>query len=383
MASKYFLTYLQLIPIMLTFLATGFVDLVGIAGNYVKVDFQLSNYTANLCASMVFIWFLVCAPPSGIIMNKIGRKNTVILSLFFTLIGLTLPIIHYNLISIIISFSFIGIGNTLMQVSVNPLVSNIIGHKTIAPILTLGQFLKSISSFIAPIIAIWGSLYFDNWRLLFVVFAIEAFIAITSLWLIKIPHEKINNKQCNFKDIIYLLTDKQIFMYFIAIICYVGINSGTNVSAPRIIMDKLDIGFEEAGHITSFYFLFRIIGCFIGTFVLAFCSMKKFFTTCLIIIITALIGLCLFNNELPLYTCIAFIGLSVANIFSIILSQALLYRPKQTNEISALMITGLSGAVIFLPFMGFCADIFGSQDIVPIIMMIGTLYLFYVSNKLN
>ena len=143
----------MLIPVMFSFFAMGFVDLVGIATNYVKADFQLSDTLANLLPSMVFFWFLVFSVPTGIMMNKIGQRKTVLLSLAVTFIALLLPLINYSFAMMMVSFSFLGIGNTLMQVSLNPLLSNIVSGERLASSLTLGQFIKAIASFLAPIIA--------------------------------------------------------------------------------------------------------------------------------------------------------------------------------------------------------------------------------------
>ena len=49
--------YAKLIPVMLCFFAMGFVDLVGIASNYVKADLDLTDSQANVFPSLVF--FLV------------------------------------------------------------------------------------------------------------------------------------------------------------------------------------------------------------------------------------------------------------------------------------------------------------------------------------
>ena len=43
----------KLIPVMLCFFAMGFVDLVGIASNYVKADLGLSDSQANIFPSLV------------------------------------------------------------------------------------------------------------------------------------------------------------------------------------------------------------------------------------------------------------------------------------------------------------------------------------------
>ena len=68
---------LTLVPVMLCFFAMGFVDMVGIASNYVKADLNLNDATANMFPSLVFFWFLLFSVPTGMLMNKIeiGRAH--------------------------------------------------------------------------------------------------------------------------------------------------------------------------------------------------------------------------------------------------------------------------------------------------------------------
>ena len=66
---------------MFGFFIMGFVDLVGIATSYVKSDFAgLSDSVVNMISLSCFLWFLVLSIPTGMLMNRIGRKNTVLLS---------------------------------------------------------------------------------------------------------------------------------------------------------------------------------------------------------------------------------------------------------------------------------------------------------------
>src|SRR5574344_1103695 len=166
-----------LLPVMLCFFTMGFVDLVGIASNYVKQDLGLADSQANLFPSLVFVWFLIFSVPTGMLMNKIGRRKTVLWSLVITMLALILPIFAYNLVIIMISFSLLGIGNTVMQVSLNPLISNIVAKDKMSSALTFGQFIKAIAAFIAPILAGWGALHFGYWQILFPFFLIEVALA--------------------------------------------------------------------------------------------------------------------------------------------------------------------------------------------------------------
>ena len=145
----------KLIPVMLCFFAMGFVDLVGIASNYVKADLNLTDAQANIFPSLVFFWFLIFSVPTGMLMNRIGRKKTVLLSLVITFASLLLPIFGDSYMLMLVSFSLLGIGNALMQTSLNPLLSNIVNGDKLASSLTFGQFIKAIASFLAPYIAMW------------------------------------------------------------------------------------------------------------------------------------------------------------------------------------------------------------------------------------
>lgn len=189
---------------------------------------------------MVFFWFLVCSVPTGMLMNKIGRRKTVILSLVLTSVALIIPLIDYNLPLILISFSLLGISNAVMQVSLNPLLSNIVSDKRLSSALTFGQFVKAIAAFTAPIIAAWGALHFNNWRLLFAVYLVEGVIAAAALSFEKIKEEEMTGRASTFKECFSLLGDTTVLLCFIGIVCHVGIDVGTNVSAPRIIMTSSD-----------------------------------------------------------------------------------------------------------------------------------------------
>lgn len=375
---------LALISIMLAFFSMGFVDLVGIATNYVKADFKLSDTVANLFPSMVFFWFLIFSIPTGMLMNKIGQRKTVLLSLVVTAVALIVPFINYSFASMMISFSLLGIGNTLMQVSINPLLSNIVSGEKLASSMTLGQFVKAIASFSAPLIAAWAALSLGDWKYLFPFFMVVAILATLLLGFTKIDEKNAGLKKTStFVQCFALLGDKVILFSFFGIMSHVGIDVGINVSAPKIIMERLNLPLAEAGIATSVYFLFRTIGSFTGAIVLARYSAKKFFVISVILMVLSIIGLFTFHSLIPIYISIALVGLGNSNIFPIILSKAMLYLPEKKNEVSGLMIMGLFGGTIFPLLMGVMSDALASQIGSLIVLSIGVIYLVLLSMKLQ
>lgn len=382
-AAKQEKIFLKVIPIMLAFFAMGFVDLVGIATNYVKADFDLSDTVANLFPSMVFFWFLIFSVPTGMLMNKIGRRKTVLLSLVVTAVALLVPVLNYSFASMLVSFSLLGIGNTLMQVSINPLLSNIVKGEKLASSLTLGQFVKAIASFIAPLIAAWAAATLGDWKLLFPIFMAVAVLATLWLGITQIKEEETDAKTSTFLQCFALLSDKTILLSFFGIMCHVGIDVGVNVTAPKILIERLGMPLTDAGFATSLYFLFRTIGCFTGAFVLARYSAKKFFAISVALMVLSMAGLFVFNSLTLIYISIALIGLGNSNIFPIILSKAMLYLPEKKNEVSGLMIMGLFGGTIFPLLMGFLSDTMASQTGALIVLTAGVIYLIFLTFKLQ
>ena len=372
-----------LVPTMLTFFTMGFVDSVGIATNYIKDDFALSDTLANLCPSMVFFWFLVCSVPTGMLMNRIGRARAVRLSVAVTALALLAPVIDYSFATMMVSFSLLGIGNALMQVSLNPLVSSVVTGDRMASTLTFGQFVKAIASFVAPLIAAWGVLHCASWRILFPVFAAIAVIALVYMSLTRFPEASGMRRSSTFGACFALLREPFILLAFLGILCHVGIDVGTNVTAPKLLIERLGMELTDAGYATSLYFLFRTLGCLSGSLILTRIPAMRFFLFSVGLMLLATAGLFCLDGKAAIYVCVALLGFGNSNIFPIIFSRAMLHLPDKQNEVSGLMIMGLIGGTIFPLLMGALSDALGSQNGSVAVIGCGTLYLLWLSSKLQ
>lgn len=377
----------KLLPLMLCFFAMGFVDLVGIASNYVKADLNLTDSQANIFPSLVFFWFLIFSVPTGMLMNRIGRKKTVLLSLVVTFVSLLLPVFGDGYMLMLVSFSLLGIGNALMQTSLNPLLSNIVSGERLASSLTFGQFVKAIASFLAPYIAMWGALQAIpsmglGWRVLFPIYMLIAVVAILWLGATSIAEEKEEGRPSTFGECLALLGKPFILLCFLGIMCHVGIDVGTNTTAPKILMERLGMTLADAGFATSLYFIFRTAGCFLGAFILRKVPSRTFFAVSVLCMLAAMAGLFVFQDKTMIYVCIALIGFGNSNVFPIIFSQALLTMPQKQNEVSGLMIMGLFGGTVFPLAMGLASDAVGQSGAVAV-MTVGVVYLFFYMLKMK
>lgn len=369
-------------PILFGFFIMGFVDVVGIATNYVKVDFSLSDTLANLIPMMVFLWFALFSIPTGLIMGKIGRRNTVLVALLVNFFAMLLPLFIYDFTAVLVAFTLLGIGNTILQVSLNPMVSQVVSEGKLTSVLTLGQFIKAISSFCGPIIAGASAAFFGDWKFIFIIYSVVSVLSM--LWMyFAVPEVKDKHiVSSSFSTTLSLFKDRYVLSLFLGILFIVGIDVGLNTSIPKLLIEKTGMSLNEAGLGISLYFAARTIGAFAGALLLARYSSVKFLKYSMIGAIVCFISLLVFNNLWIMFVMITLIGLACANVFSILFASALQHKPERANEISALMIMGVSGGAFVMPVMGYLSDTF-SQVAGVSILLFCLIYLFFLSFRMK
>jgi fucose permease len=374
----------KLIPVMLCFFAMGFVDLVGIASNYVKADLNLSDSMANTLPSLVFLWFLIFSIPTSLLMNKIGRKNTVLLSLVMTLASLIIPVFTLDFTMLLLSFSLLGIGNAIMQTSLNPLVDSVMKGGASASTLTFGQFIKSIASFLAPIIASWGAvnnMFGFGWRVLYPIYLGVGILATLLLFGTKPPSDSPQRREKpisqQFAGCFALLRTPFVMLCFLAIVCHVGIDVGASVTAPKILMERLGITLNDAAYIATVYFVAKAAGSFSGSFIMKFLKDWTFLLLSVLMMVVAVFGLLFGKDSAIIYASVALMGFGNGNPFSIVFARALQAVPDKKNEISGLLIMGICGGAVFPMLMGAASDAIGNQSGAVLALSVGILYLLF------
>lgn len=383
----------MMIPILVTFFTMGFVDFVGTATNFIKEDLTLPSWQASLFTTMVFFWFFIFAVPTSYCMNKYGRRVTVLISVAITLAACVFPIFAYGISNVpkggkltlmVISFILLGIGNTFMQVSLNPLIANLVSGERYSSTISAGQFVKAISSFSAPLVAAWLGKAFGKWWIMYIIFLIISIIAFIWLAMDKIHEEKQNAPNMSFGKVLGLLGDGVILLCFIGIMCHVGIDAGVNTYAPQFLMGAHPgMAASAAAYTTSIYFAFRTLGFAVGMWALLKFSNKAMVALCSSCVGLAVICFILFTTVAPnnwvLYIALALVGFGNSNVFSLMFSIAGLHMPERQNEISGLMIMGLIGGAILPPIMGAASGAAGSQLGAALVLVIPACYLIFLS----
>ena len=372
---------LTALPVLFGFFVMGFCDIVGISSDYVQRSFNWSPVMTGFVPSMVFIWFLFLGIPVGNQMNKWGRKNTVLISMAITVVGMILPLLAYDSVTCMVAYALLGIGNAILQVSLNPLLNNVITNKAfLTSSLTAGQVIKAASSLVGPEIVLLAVGYFgaDKW---YYCFPILGFITLLSaLWLIATPIERekniVSDSSLSMKNTFALLKDRTILLLFLGIFFIVGVDVATNFISSKLMAIRFGWTDEQVKFAPQVYFLSRTVGALLWSFLLARIAEMKYFRVNIVACIVALLVLIGVDDDVVNIVCIGAVGFFASSVFAIIYSMALQARPEKANQISGLMITAVAGGGVVTPVIGFAIGTVGIIGGVTVVLAC-VLYLTY------
>lgn len=370
---------IKVIPVLAAFFVMGFCDIVGISSDYMQTSFGWSSTMTGFVPSMVFIWFLFLGIPVGNKMNKWGRKNTVLISMLVTIVGMFLPLIVYGSVTCIIAYVLLGIGNAILQISLNPLLNNVIqDQRMLTSSLTAGQVIKAVSSLVGPEIVLFATLRFgpEHWYYCFPILGvITLFFA---LWLMFTPikREQSVSETISMADSFSLLKDKIILILFLGIFFIVGVDVATNYISSKLMAVRYDWSAEQVKFAPQVYFLSRTIGALLGTFLLARISGIRYFRVNIIACAASLLLLMFVDGATLNLLCIGGIGFFASSVFSIIYSLAFQECPSKMNQISGLMITAVAGGGAVTPILGFAIDL-GGITAGLFVVLLCVAYLMY------
>lgn len=371
------------LPVLFGFFVMGFCDIVGISSDYAASAFGWSATMAGLVPSVVFVWFLLLGVPTGILMSRLGRKNTVMLSMAVTILGMLIPLLHYSSATTLMAYALLGIGNAILQVSLNPLLQNVVtDQKMLTSSLTAGQVVKAVSSFCGPFIMllavnVLGEGDEAKWYMAFPVMGGITLLSALWLWTVPIQCEEPIKDIPDVKGTLALLKNPTILVMFLGIFMVVAIDVGTNFVSSKVMMLRYGWGLEQAGIAPQVYFICRTIGAFLGVFLMTKVSEIVYFRWNIVVCIVAILLLA-FVPGTPLYALVLIgtIGFLCSCIFPIIYAIALQEMPDKANVISGLMITAVAGGGAVTPLIGGATDAMGITAGVAM-LLVCALYLTY------
>ena len=380
--SKLSLKYVT--PVLLSFFVMSFCDLVGVGVDNAKADFELSNTMAQLIPMAVFAWFFILSVPVGIWQDRIGKKNVLNIGMILTALGLILPFLFYSFGVLLVGFALLGIGNTIIQVSANPLLIDVVPSNRASSFLSFSQFVKAIGSMIAPYVGTFLAAQYGDWKLLLLVFGILSILSVAWLHFTPIEESKSSEQKATAASSLKLLSISFIALMVLGIFFVVGIDVGINSTSGQFLMDKLGMDSEPATQGRSLYFFGKMLGTFGGAILLTRISSKKFLLVSSVLTVLTLLFFVYSPSPTVALALMFSIGLAASNIFPLIFSITIQKYQDRSNEISGLMIMAVSGGAILPPIIGKVSDMF-SIGIGMFVLVACGIYLlglsFYAMKK--
>jgi MFS transporter, FHS family, L-fucose permease len=368
----------RIFPVLMSFFVMSFVDLVGIGVDRVSSDMSLSATLAQLIPSATFLWFFLLSVPVGVMQSRLGKRLMLNIGMGVTALGLLIPYFFYSFVMVLAGFALLGIGNTIVQVSANPLLVEVVPANRTSSFLSFSQFVKAIGSMIgAPLAAIFA-LQFGDWKLIFLIFGIVSILSVVWLGTVKIEETKQERFKATFGTSFSLLGNGFILLMVLAIFLVVGVDVGFNSNSGQFLMKHFGIEQTAAESGRSVYFLGRMLGTFAGAIMLTRISSRKFFMWTSILAIVSFAAILLIPLQIVAWVLVFIIGLAIANIFPLVFSIAVEKYPARSSEISGLMIMAVSGGAVIPLLIGWISDL-SNIALGMSVLLICLFYLFSVS----
>lgn len=348
--------YSWILPVLMSFFVMSFVDLVGIGVDRVGADFKLSSSVAQLIPMVAFFWFFALSVPVGILQDRIGKRKMLNIGMVITAVGLLIPFVIYSFPSVLLGFAFLGIGNTIVQVSANPLLVDSVPGERRSSALSFSQFIKAVGSMVgAPLAGLFAA-RFGDWKILFLVFGVISLLSVLWLAMTPIAESKSADKPASLKTAFSLLGNRYVLFMVLSIFLVVGVDVGFNSFSGQFFMKKLGLEQTIAESVRSIYFFGRMLGTFAGAILLSKLSSKKFLIWTSLLSIVVVLAISFSSSQAMALTGTFLFGLTVANIFPLVFSITVGKYSDRANEISGLMMMAVSGGALIPLIMGLVSD---------------------------
>jgi fucose permease len=343
-------------------------------------SFDLSIGLAGFLPFSFFVAYGVMSIPSGILIEKYSEKTVLIAGFILaTVAALLFAIVPTFLIALISLFS-IGIGMAMLQVVINPLLRHTGGEQHFAFNSVLANFFFGAASFASPLLysVMVSNIHSDNsnalillfnrlvspdmkWVSLYWIFAMTCFLMIMVIGLIKFPKVELKEEERmdigkSFRE---LLGNKNVILYFIGILCYVGTEQGISYWMSKFLQlyHGVDPATDGATALSYFWGLITL-GCFLGLFLLKLFDSRS---VLLVFAAAAIITLTLALLGNVTVSTIAFpaAGFFLSIMWSVVFSLGMNSVPHHHGTLSGILCTGIVGGALVPLIIGGIAELVG------------------------
>jgi fucose permease len=345
-------------------------------------NFKLSLTLAAFLPFSFFLAYGIMSIPAGMMIEQFGEKTSMLAAFGLTFIGSLLfslfPVYSMALASLFI----IGIGMAMLQVIINPLMREAGGEEHFAFNSALAQLIFGAASFISPFVFTYlmrelngysggGNFFIQTlsllipkelpWSSLYWIFSLIIIFMLGVISMIKLPKVELkeDEKVGPFKSYLELFKKKQVILYFLGIMAYVGTEQGLANWMSKFLKTYHNFNPEiEGASAIAWFWGLMSVGCLLGLIILKLVDSKlalKVFT--LLAMVT--VALALFGPAGVSLWAFPVAGFFLSIMFSVIFSLALNSEEKHHGSFSGILCSGIFGGALVPLIIGWIGDQIG------------------------
>lgn len=335
---------------------------------FFKEGFTLSYADSSLVQFYFFLTYGLMSFPAGMIVEKIGYKNGMVLGFAIAAIGALLfyPAADMHLYYLFLAALFVlAIGIVVLQVASNPYITALGPAETASSRLTLIQAVGSIGTTVAPI---FGAHYIlsrlqesgaSSDAVKYPYLGIAALLICIALVVYNLKLPKIStggeSAVASPEERRSLFSFRNLNYGSWAIFAYVGAEVSIGTFLTNYIADTLTMGVEDANSYVSYYWGGMLVGRLIGSYLLKTLKASQVLTFCAIGAILLVILSVSSTGTLAVWSMIG-VGVFNSVMFAIIFSLSVVGLGKYTTKASGILSTAIAGGAIISFSQGYLKD---------------------------
>ena len=368
-------------PVLAGFFIMGFCDMVAPITGRIAAEFPAERQAAvSFLPTMVFLWFLVLSAPFAAWMNRRGRKTTALAGYLLTVVGLLVPYAAGEGCALgwyFAGFGLLGIGNTAIQVAVNPLLATIVPAERMTSYLTVGQIFRNTSLLLlAPIVtglvAATGS-----WRLLLPIYAALTVAGGVWLQLTSVPEPPRSGTSVGLAACFGLLKNRAVLLSALGVACFIAADVGIGYLSVRLIDNPSSI------LTTTGFYACRIVGTIVGAWALVRVRDTKYLGWNMAGVLALCLVLLFTDSGAVIYAAVGLMGFGMACVFATFYSVATRAVPERANEVAGLMIMAIAAGAVSGPVCGAIIRLSGNPHAGMLFVAACIGYMLWASFKLR
>jgi len=344
--------------------------------------FALSLALASFLPFSFFVAYGVMSIPGGMLLEKFGEKPVLIGAFLLAFAGSALFATKASFTIALTSLFTIGIGMTLLQVAINPLLRVAGGEENFAFYSVMAQLVFGSASFVSPYVYSYlvtrlrgytggGNFLVDTlarvvpaslpWVSLYWLFTVVTVAMVVVLTFVRLPRVELTEeeKPGAWATHAQLFRRPVVWLFFVGIFAYVGTEQGIANWISKFLQTYHGMNPEtEGAAVVSHFWGLMTAGCLLGLVLLKLFDSRKILVAFSLAAMVSL-ALALWGSAALSANAFRMAGFCLSVMWSIVFSLALNSLAEHHGTFSGILCTGVIGGAVVPMLVGQLGNVFG------------------------